>query len=220
MINMLQVVPKATGLLKFEIGKASKSCADEGKSAGKTLKTQPAKTPVGTGKLKNVSTPRQLRSSASFRLTSSSPYSGANKHGGIHAGSELLLAEKSIECDRESFCKSRKVGAGEHERRSVEVRSSNAVKARKKRVGELSSSNMQQVSDLSRRFELIDLWDDLKIDCKWRQPHREKSPEREAAEPPANSAEEKTTSPFCSRTPLADLCNGNVAVGSPFFTKH
>ncbi|XP_031106597.1 chitinase-like protein PB1E7.04c [Ipomoea triloba] len=165
-----EVGPKASRVLKFEIGKASKRCAEEGKSAGKALKPQAAKTPVGTGKLKNnVSTPhRQLRSCASFRL--------ASKHGGIH----------SPECDREIFCKSRKLGAGEHERRSVEVGSGAAVKSRKKRAGE--------VSDLSRRLELIDLWDDLKIDCQWRQPHGEKSAE----------------SPFCSRTPLADktrICN-------------
>nr|GLL23186.1 uncharacterized serine-rich protein C215.13-like [Ipomoea trifida] len=164
-----EVGPKASRVLKFEIGKASKRCAEEGKSAGKALKPQAAKTPVGTGKLKNVSTPhRQLRSCASFRL--------ASKHGGIH----------SPECDREIFCKSRKLGAGEHERRSVEVGSGGAVKSRKKRAGE--------VGDLSRRLELIDLWDDLKIDCQWRQPHGEKSAE----------------SPFCSRTPLADktrICN-------------
>nr|GMC77238.1 uncharacterized serine-rich protein C215.13-like [Ipomoea batatas] len=164
-----EVGPKASRVLKFEIGKASKRCAEEGKSAGKALKPQTAKTPAGTGKLKNVSsTPhRHLRSCASF----SSP-----------------------ECDREIFCKSRKLGAGEHERRSVEVGSGAAVKSRKKRAGE--------VSDLSRRLELIDLWDDLKIDCQWRQPHGEKC------------AEEKSSpSPLCSRTPLADktrLCNCNV----------
>ncbi|XP_019194460.1 PREDICTED: uncharacterized serine-rich protein C215.13-like [Ipomoea nil] len=167
-----EVRPKASRVLKFEIGQASKGCAEEGKSAGKALKPQAAKTPVGNGKLKNVSTPRrQLRSCASFRLASSS-----------------FLPENSPECDREIFCKSRKVGAaGEHERRSVEVVGSGAVKSRKKRAG-------GEVGDLSRRLELIDLWDDLKIDCQWRQqPHGEKS-----------------TSPFCSRTPLADktrLCN-------------
>nr|GMC72981.1 uncharacterized serine-rich protein C215.13-like [Ipomoea batatas] len=171
-----EVGPKASRVLKFEIGKASKRCAEEGKSAGKALKPQTAKTPAGTGKLKNVSTPhRHLRSCASFRS----------------ARSELLLPENSPECDREIFCKSRKLGAGEHERRSVEVGSGAAVKSRKKRAGE--------VSDLSRRLELIDLWDDLKIDCQLRQPNGEKS------------AEEKISpSPLCSRTPLADktrLCN-------------
>ncbi|RAL43696.1 hypothetical protein DM860_014197 [Cuscuta australis] len=145
-----ELAPKARGFFKFQIGKASKSSKED---AGRT--------PSGSGKqkLKASSTPQQPRSAPPFRLTASS----------------LFSADKSSEMDGETFCKSRKVGSGECERRSIGINHAPNMnmkgeqrKGRKereerknKRGGEsLSIREKNAANDLSRGFKMMGLGED------------------------------------------------------------
>ncbi|VFQ92634.1 unnamed protein product [Cuscuta campestris] len=144
-----EVAPKARGFFKFQIGKASKSSKED-----------VGRTPSGSGKQKlKASTPQLPRSAPPFRLTASS----------------LFSADKSSEMDRETFCKSRKVGSGERERRSVWINHAPNVnmkgeqrkgrkereERRNKRGGESSSIREKNgANDLSRRFKMMGLGED------------------------------------------------------------
>ncbi|CAH9129965.1 unnamed protein product [Cuscuta epithymum] len=147
------VLPKAKGLLKFQIGKGSKSSVDRtpGGNNGKHQKPKVSS---------SLST--QPRSAPSLRRLNST---------------SMLPSQRSVEIDREKICKWRKVGFGEHERRSgTGMEPTSMIKRDERRLkGKLSHESGRRcqrggdqvsmeegVNDLSRRFETIDLWDDLK----------------------------------------------------------
>ncbi|CAH9119088.1 unnamed protein product [Cuscuta europaea] len=201
--TILQVVlPKAKGLLKFQIGKGSKSSTDRtpGGNSGKHQKP----------KVSSSSSSTQPRSAPSFSRQNSS---------------SLLPSERSLEIDREKICKWRKVGFGERERRSgTWMEPTSLIKRDERRLkGKLShesgrrgqrggdqASTEEGVNDLSRRFEMIDLWDNSKTIR-------------------ADEGGGKECRPSCcisrSRTPLAEktrtsLCINNNTGNPPVFPSY